>query len=48
MGAGIFLYQTTEEDILTITIQLEATFQLSQTYGKKGPLYLGDSILWKR
>ncbi|MED3469997.1 helix-turn-helix domain-containing protein [Bacillus thuringiensis] len=43
-----FLYQAREEDILTITLQLEATFQLSQTYRKKVLLYLGDSILWKR
>lgn len=43
-----FLQQANEEDILAITLQLEATFQLSQTYRKKVLLYLGDSILWKR
>ncbi|PEF61519.1 hypothetical protein CON35_24790 [Bacillus cereus] len=42
------LQHATEEDILTITIQLEATFQLSQAYRKKVLLYLEDSVLWKR
>lgn len=43
-----FLYQANEEDILAITLQLEATFQLTQNYRKKVILYLGDCILWKR
>ncbi|MGE6964241.1 BglG family transcription antiterminator [Bacillus thuringiensis] len=43
-----FLICANEEDILIITLQLEATFQLSQSYRKKVLLYLGDSILWKR
>ncbi|SFX69101.1 Transcriptional antiterminator [Thermoactinomyces sp. DSM 45891] len=37
-----------EEDILAITLQLEASFHLSQTYCKKALLYLGDSVLWMR
>lgn len=40
-----FLQQANGEDILAITLQLEATFQLSQTYRKKVVLYSGDSIL---
>lgn len=43
-----FLNRANEEDILAITLQLEASFQLSRTYRKKVLLYLGDSILWKR
>ncbi|WP_144497370.1 BglG family transcription antiterminator [Bacillus toyonensis] len=43
-----FLPRANEEDILVITLQLEAIFQLSQIYRKKVLLYLGDSILWKR
>lgn len=37
-----------EEDILAITLQLEAVFQLSQAFRKNVCLYLGDAILWKR
>lgn len=37
-----------EEDIKVITLQLEATFQLKQSYQKKALLYLGDSVLWRR
>ncbi|HDR3902699.1 TPA: helix-turn-helix domain-containing protein [Bacillus cereus] len=43
-----FIFRANEEDILAITLQLEATFQLSQKYRKKVLLYLGDSILWSR
>lgn len=43
-----FLFRANEEELLAITLQLEATFQLSQTYRKKVLLYLEDSILWKR
>lgn len=43
-----FWHKVNEEEILVITLQLEATFQLSQSYRKKVLLYLGDSILWKR
>ena len=43
-----FLHRANEEDILAITLQLEATFQLSQSYRKKVLLYLGDCVLWKR
>ncbi len=43
-----FLHKANEEDILAITLQLEATFQLAQNYRKKVLLYLGDCILWKR
>ncbi|SDY24282.1 helix-turn-helix domain-containing protein [Thermoactinomyces sp. DSM 45892] len=43
-----FLPPANEEDILAITLQVEASFHLSQTYKKKALLYLGDSIMWKR
>lgn len=43
-----FLSQVNERDILAITLQLEAMFQLSQKYRKQVLLYLGDYILWKR
>ena len=37
-----------EEAILAIPLQLEASFQLSQTYRKKVILYADDSIIWNR
>ncbi|MHB0803174.1 helix-turn-helix domain-containing protein [Bacillus thuringiensis] len=43
-----FLNCANEEDILAITLQLEAAFQLSRNYRKKVLLYLEDSILWRR
>lgn len=43
-----FLHQANEENILVITLQLEATIQLTQRYRKRVMLYLGDCILWKR
>lgn len=43
-----FLFHATEEDMLAVTMQLEASFQLLQTYHKKVLLYLADPMLWKR
>lgn len=43
-----FFSRVNEEDILAITLQLEAVLQLSQSYRKSVFLYLGDAILWKR
>ncbi|MED2776882.1 helix-turn-helix domain-containing protein [Bacillus thuringiensis] len=43
-----FLSPAREEDILAITLQLEANFQLAQNHRKKVLLYLRDYILWKR
>ncbi|MGR5864731.1 hypothetical protein ACT7DZ_14840 [Bacillus cereus] len=43
-----FFSRVNEEDILAITLQLEAVFQLSQAFRKNVCLYLGDAILWKR
>ncbi|MBJ8025830.1 BglG family transcription antiterminator [Bacillus cereus] len=43
-----FLYKVHEEDAVAITVQLEATFQLAQSYRKRLLLYLEDYTLWKR
>ncbi|PFB53817.1 hypothetical protein CN404_12720 [Bacillus thuringiensis] len=42
------LNQVAEEDILTITLQVEGSFHLSQKHRKKVLLYVGDYVLWKR
>ncbi|MBJ8025813.1 BglG family transcription antiterminator [Bacillus cereus] len=43
-----FLYKVQEDEILTITLQIEAIVQLSKSYCKKVLLYVEDYILWKR
>lgn len=43
-----FIPYVYEEDIIVITLQIEATIQLKQLVRKKALLYVGDSVLWKR
>ncbi|MDA2638851.1 helix-turn-helix domain-containing protein [Bacillus cereus] len=43
-----FIPHVYEEDIIVLTLQIEATIQLKQLYQKKALLYVGDGILWKR
>ncbi|AOM14309.1 BglG family transcription antiterminator [Bacillus thuringiensis] len=43
-----FIPYVYEEDVIVLTLQIEATIQLKRLCQKKALLYLGDSILWKR